>query len=215
MCPVSGARRSGYPPRTPATIGGCMSTMGDKNGRSVVHRRRRRRRVLHRAGEGEGAGDRAAGCGPGARADPQAGRRALHPGGRAGEPDGRDVRAVARNCANRARSSRRKSPTRRPTRRTVGSYLKEADGEAILGDVEDFGRKHPWAVMAGGRGRVSRFAVPEGVEQPRAETGYQAPARPTSTNGSTDAVGRHCGAGPARTSGRDPAGAGPRSPGPA
>jgi hypothetical protein len=32
----------------------------------------------------------------------------------------------------------------------LGSYLKEADGESILSDVEDFGRRQPLAVLAGG-----------------------------------------------------------------
>ena len=32
----------------------------------------------------------------------------------------------------------------------VGSYLIESDADKILGDVEDFARKQPWAVVAGG-----------------------------------------------------------------
>jgi ElaB/YqjD/DUF883 family membrane-anchored ribosome-binding protein len=32
----------------------------------------------------------------------------------------------------------------------LGSYLTEADADRILGDVEDFARKQPWAVVAGG-----------------------------------------------------------------
>jgi hypothetical protein len=32
----------------------------------------------------------------------------------------------------------------------LGSYLKESDADRILGDVEDFGRRRPWAVIAGG-----------------------------------------------------------------
>jgi len=31
----------------------------------------------------------------------------------------------------------------------VGGYLQEADGDRILRDVEDFGRRQPWAVAAG------------------------------------------------------------------
>jgi hypothetical protein len=31
-----------------------------------------------------------------------------------------------------------------------GGYLKESDGDRILGDVEDFARRNPWAVAAGG-----------------------------------------------------------------
>jgi len=32
----------------------------------------------------------------------------------------------------------------------IGGYLQDADGDRILGDVEDFGRRNPWAVVAGG-----------------------------------------------------------------
>lgn len=32
----------------------------------------------------------------------------------------------------------------------LGSYLQESDAERILHDVEEFGRRQPWAVVAGG-----------------------------------------------------------------
>ena len=32
----------------------------------------------------------------------------------------------------------------------VGQYLTQSDGDQILGDIEDFGRRNPWVVMAGG-----------------------------------------------------------------
>jgi hypothetical protein len=32
----------------------------------------------------------------------------------------------------------------------LGKYLTENDADRILGDVEDFGRRRPWAVIAGG-----------------------------------------------------------------
>jgi len=32
----------------------------------------------------------------------------------------------------------------------VGDYLKQSDADRILGDVEDFGRRQPWAVIGGG-----------------------------------------------------------------
>src|SRR4051812_16754422 len=35
----------------------------------------------------------------------------------------------------------------------LGSYLTEADPDRILHDVEDFARKQPWAVVAGGLAR--------------------------------------------------------------
>ena len=32
----------------------------------------------------------------------------------------------------------------------LGSYLAEADSDRILSDIEDFGRRQPWVVLAGG-----------------------------------------------------------------
>jgi ElaB/YqjD/DUF883 family membrane-anchored ribosome-binding protein len=32
----------------------------------------------------------------------------------------------------------------------LGGYLKESDADRILHDVEDFGRRQPWAMVAGG-----------------------------------------------------------------
>jgi len=32
----------------------------------------------------------------------------------------------------------------------LGGYLKESDADRILRDIEDFGRRQPWAVAAGG-----------------------------------------------------------------
>jgi hypothetical protein len=32
----------------------------------------------------------------------------------------------------------------------VGGYLRESDGDRILRDAEDFGRRNPWAIAAGG-----------------------------------------------------------------
>ncbi len=32
----------------------------------------------------------------------------------------------------------------------LGSYLQDSDADRILGDLEDFGRRQPWAVVAGG-----------------------------------------------------------------
>jgi hypothetical protein len=33
---------------------------------------------------------------------------------------------------------------------SIGDYLKRSDGDTILGDIEDLGRRQPWAVIAGG-----------------------------------------------------------------
>ena len=46
----------------------------------------------------------------------------------------------------------------------VGDYLKEASGDRILRDVEDFARRQ--LVAAGPGPGLRRLAVPEGVQQP-------------------------------------------------
>jgi len=33
---------------------------------------------------------------------------------------------------------------------SLGDYLKRSDGDTILNDIEDFGRRRPWAAIAGG-----------------------------------------------------------------
>ena len=33
---------------------------------------------------------------------------------------------------------------------SLGGYLERSDGDTILSDLEDFGRRRPWAVIAGG-----------------------------------------------------------------
>ena len=72
----------------------------------------------------------------------------------------------------------------------LGSYLKESDADRILGDVEDFGRRQPWAVIAGGvaLGLVaSRFLKASSIDryekrtslEPRDRVAPAAPAVPT------------------------------------
>jgi ElaB/YqjD/DUF883 family membrane-anchored ribosome-binding protein len=58
----------------------------------------------------------------------------------------------------------------------VGDYLHRADGERILRDVEDFGRRNPWAVAAGGMALgfvASRLLKASSSER------YQASRRPS------------------------------------
>jgi hypothetical protein len=67
----------------------------------------------------------------------------------------------------------------------LGSYLQDNDADRILGDLEDFGRRQPWAVVAGGvaLGLVaSRFLKASSSRryEERSRTAGQLPARTTS-----------------------------------
>jgi gas vesicle protein len=64
----------------------------------------------------------------------------------------------------------------------LGTYLKQSDADRILGDVEDFGRRQPWAVIAGGLALglvASRFLKASSTERYEQRSGSrpQLPAR--------------------------------------
>jgi len=59
---------------------------------------------------------------------------------------------------------------------SLGGYLQRSDGDTILRDIEDFGRRQPWAVIAGGLAlgfAASRFL--KASSSRRSEQRYQAP----------------------------------------
>jgi ElaB/YqjD/DUF883 family membrane-anchored ribosome-binding protein len=62
-----------------------------------------------------------------------------------------DMRAVGEQLRNQGKDgpARVADQVAERTER-VGTWLKESDGERILRDVEDFGRRNPWAIAAGG-----------------------------------------------------------------
>jgi hypothetical protein len=96
-----------------------------------------------------------------------------------------DVRSVAQQFREQGKEQPAKLAEQAADRaERLGSYLKQADGEAIMRDVEDFGRKQPWAVMAGGLAAgflASRFLKASASR--RAEEAYAAPVRQPDTNG--------------------------------
>jgi gas vesicle protein len=70
-----------------------------------------------------------------------------------------------------------------------GGYLHGADGDRLLHDVEDFGRRNPWAVVAGGLATgflASRFLKASSSRRYRADT----PARDTQTRPNAEAPAR-------------------------
>jgi hypothetical protein len=65
----------------------------------------------------------------------------------------------------------------------LGDYLKQSDADRILGDVEDFGRRQPWAVIVGGlalgivASRLLKASSSNRYEQRRSQAYGQLPAR--------------------------------------
>jgi hypothetical protein len=62
-----------------------------------------------------------------------------------------DVRSVGEELRNKGKDgpARIADQVAERTER-VGTWLQESDGDRILGDVEEFGRRNPWAIAAGG-----------------------------------------------------------------
>jgi hypothetical protein len=75
----------------------------------------------------------------------------------------------------------------------LGSYLSESDADRILGDVEDFARKQPWAVVAGGlalgfaASRLLKASSSQRYEQ-RTNGGSLGARTPSSGNGTDPAT---------------------------
>lgn len=62
-----------------------------------------------------------------------------------------DVRSFARQLRDEGKDKPAQYAEQAADRaERLGGYLQEADGDRILRDVEDFGRRNPWAVVAGG-----------------------------------------------------------------
>jgi len=63
----------------------------------------------------------------------------------------KDIRSVSESLREQGKDGPAKVADQAAERiEKVGSYLTESDADRILGDVEDFARKQPWAVIAGG-----------------------------------------------------------------
>jgi len=86
-----------------------------------------------------------------------------------------DVRKVAEQL----RGQRKDTPARvadevADRAESFGAYLRDADGERLLRNVEDVARRQPWLVAASGLALGLRLAVPEGLQQAT----LPVPARP-------------------------------------
>jgi hypothetical protein len=62
-----------------------------------------------------------------------------------------DVRGIAQQLREQGKDQPAKLAEQAADRaQRVGDYLEQSDGDRILRDVENFGRRQPWAVMFGG-----------------------------------------------------------------
>ena len=127
-----------------------------------------------------------------------------------------DIRSVAQQLREQGKDGPAKLADQAADRaQRVGSWLEDSDGDQILGDVEDFARRNPWAVALGGlalgfaASRVLRASSTDRYQSgaygsPRRGTraSFPPPARPRTARarripaaGGRDAAGRrHAGA---------------------
>jgi hypothetical protein len=88
-----------------------------------------------------------------------------------------DVRAVGESLREQGKDQPAKLAEQAADRaERLGNYLKESHADRILGDVEDFGRRQPWAVIAGGvaLGLVaSRFLKASSIDRYEKRTSIQ------------------------------------------
>src|SRR3954470_22077493 len=62
-----------------------------------------------------------------------------------------DIRSVGEELRKQGKDQPAKLAEQAAQRaESLGDYLQRSDGDTILRDVEDFGRRQPWAVIAGG-----------------------------------------------------------------
>jgi hypothetical protein len=62
-----------------------------------------------------------------------------------------DIRSVSEELRRQGKDQPARMAERAAERaESLGEYLKRSDGDAIMRDVEDFGRRRPWTVIAGG-----------------------------------------------------------------
>jgi ElaB/YqjD/DUF883 family membrane-anchored ribosome-binding protein len=123
-----------------------------------------------------------------------------------------DIRTVAEQLREQGKDKPAQMAEQAADRvESVGNYLRDSDADRILGDVEDFARQRPWAVVAGGIAlgfAASRFlkassqdryysrspqhALPDTTTRPQGTTTppdgprIGAPIRPTGNGGPTE-----------------------------
>ena len=62
-----------------------------------------------------------------------------------------DIRSVGDELRNQGKEQPARLAEQAAQRaESLGEYLQRSDGDTIVGDIEDFGRRQPWTVIAGG-----------------------------------------------------------------
>ena len=86
-----------------------------------------------------------------------------------------DVRSVAEELRKQGKDTPARYAEQAADRaERLGGYLKDADADRLLRDVEDLGRRQPWAVIAGGLAvgfMASRFLKASSSERYRSSPG--------------------------------------------
>jgi hypothetical protein len=92
-----------------------------------------------------------------------------------------DLRSVSDELRNQGKETPAKIADKAAERtEQIGSYLRESDGERLLEDVEDFGRRQPLAVLAGGLVvglAAARFLKASSESRYRSRAGTEGPTR--------------------------------------
>jgi broad specificity phosphatase PhoE len=108
----------------------------------------------------------------------QVDQRSTQAGERVGST-AQDIRSVSEELRKQGKDQPAKLAEQAAQRaESLGDYLQRSDGDAILRDIEDFGRQRPWAVIAGGVAlgfAASRFL--------KASSSRRYESSPSATNG--------------------------------
>jgi hypothetical protein len=111
----------------------------------------------------------------------------------AGVGDARSVSEELRRQGKDAPASAVEQAADRADR--LGTYLKDSDGDKLLRDVEDFGRRNPWALAAGGlllgfaASRMLKASSGERYHSSRTDEGARGLVEPSGSGQLGDGVG--------------------------
>ena len=119
-----------------------------------------------------------------------------------------DARSVAEELRRQGKDQPAKLAEQAADRaESLGSYLQRSDGDTILRDLEDFGRRQPWTVIAGGVAlgfAASRFLKASSSRRSEQQWETRHTGAPSTRNGHSVSHTVGTGAPPADGLGADP-----------